>query len=71
MIAGEATELVAPAVVAPGDVIEDPVAPRWLTVTQVQTAPQGRGGLFCFYGDGPDDRIAFEGADVVTRRKTR
>jgi hypothetical protein len=71
MMAGEATELVAPEVVGPGDVIEDPVAPRWLTVTQVQTAPEGRGGLFSFYGDGPYDRITFEGADVVTRRKTR
>ncbi|MCW2557295.1 MAG: hypothetical protein JWP55_1259 [Mycobacterium sp.] len=69
MIVQESTEQVAPSVVAPGDVIEDPAAPRWLTVTQVRTSAGANGGLFHFFGNGPDDRITFEGIDAVTRRR--
>ena len=65
------TELVAPTEVHKGDVIEDPVSPRWMTVSQVQMVSDLGNGTFGFYGDSPDDRLTFEASDLVKRQKAR
>ena len=69
MTSHESVELVVPTRIVKGDVIEDPVGQRWLTVNDVQIQGTG-GGAYSLYGEGPDDRVTFEGSEVV-KRKTR
>ena len=58
----------APTEIGQGDVIEDPVGHRWLTVHDVRMLTDADGGAYSFYGDGPDDRITFVGDELVKRR---
>ena len=62
------TEMVAPTEIANGDVIEDPVGHRWLTVTSIQMLSDSGSGVFSFYGGGPDDRVTFQGNEKVIAR---
>tara|TARA_B100002051_G_scaffold65085_1_gene61719 strand:+ start:282 stop:497 length:216 start_codon:yes stop_codon:yes gene_type:complete len=61
-------ETVAPAEIRKGDVIADPAASRWLTVSEIQLMEDTHAGTYRFFGDGPDDRVAFEEDEQVTRR---
>ena len=72
------TELVAPAQIVVGDVIQDDTAGHCLTVTEVQTmgkTPAGVDGdsggrrVFSFYGAGPEDRMTVEETERVRRHK--
>jgi hypothetical protein len=69
MAVDEATELVAPTEITEGDVIQDELGKRWLTVNDIRIVSEEDGGLFSFYGEGPDDRVTFEGHERVRRRK--
>jgi hypothetical protein len=61
-------EYVAPTDVSEGDVIEDAVGDRWITVTTIQMSSDAATGSFSFYGGGPDDRVTFAGSELVKRR---
>lgn len=61
-------ETVAPSEIRRGDVIADPAANRWLTVNEIQLMEDAHAGAYRFFGDGPNDRVAFEGDEQVTRR---
>lgn len=61
-------ETVAPSEIRKGDVIADPAANRWLTVSEIQLMEDTHAGTYRFFGDGPDDRVAFEENEQVTRR---
>ncbi len=71
-------EQISPAAVQEGDVIEDPRGNRWITVTEVQvlgSAESGGGGgqdgrVFNFFAGEPDDRVSFEEAETVHRRRS-
>lgn len=65
----DGVEMVTPTVIAEGDVIEDPVGRRWITVHAIQMITDADTGAYSFYGDGPDDRVTFEGDELVTRKK--
>jgi hypothetical protein len=65
---GQSVEMVAPTQIVKGDVIEDPVGHRWLTVHDVQLLTDAGGGAYGFYGKGPDDRVTFEEGEVVKRK---
>ena len=67
--APESVELVPAPQIAPGDVIEDPVGRRWMRVHDVQVLTQAVSGAYSFYGTGPDDRITFEGDELVRRKR--
>ncbi|MCU1657407.1 MAG: hypothetical protein JWO57_2063 [Pseudonocardiales bacterium] len=69
MSADEATELVSPTQVREGDVIQDEVGKRWLAVKDIRMISEADGGVYSFDGDGPDDRVTFEGHDRVRRKK--
>ena len=69
MAAEDATELVAPTEVAEGDVIQDELGRRWMTVNDIRVVSEADSGVFSFYGEGPDDRVTFEGTERVRRRK--
>jgi hypothetical protein len=69
MVPEESTESVAPDQIAEGDVIADQLGKRWLTVTEIQIVSDARGGVFSFYGNGPDDRVTFEASERVRRKK--
>lgn len=62
----EQTESVPPEAIEDGDVICDQLGQRWLTVSEITVDDSH---MFAFYGDGPDDRMAFEKSELV-RRKT-
>ena len=64
MTASPQIDVVAPADITEGDVIEDPVGGRWLKVNEIQMLTDAHS----FYGEGPDDRVTFEGDEVVNRR---
>ena len=61
-------ETVAPSEIRKGDVIADPAANRWLTVNEIQLMEDAHAGGYRFFGEGPDDRVAFEEDEQVTRR---
>lgn len=61
-------ERVDPQRIAKGDVIKDPADDRWLTVGEVTMTSAARTGMYSFYGEGPDDRVTFEGDELVSRR---
>ncbi|WP_425004297.1 hypothetical protein [Mycolicibacterium sp. S3B2] len=61
-------ETVAPSEIRKGDLIADPAANRWLTVSEIQLMEDAHAGTYRFFGDGPDDRVAFEENEQVTRR---
>lgn len=61
-------ELVEPAAIRKGDVIADPAVGRWLTVHEIQVMEDAHAGGYRFFGDGPNDRIAFEQGERVRRR---
>jgi hypothetical protein len=63
-----AVEQVDPRRITKGDVIKDPAADRWLTVGEVTMISAAKTGAYSFYGSGPDDRVTFEGHELVTRR---
>jgi hypothetical protein len=63
-----AVETVDPRRIVKGDVIKDPVADRWLTVGEVTMFSAADCGSYRFYGSGPDDRVSFDGDELVTRR---
>lgn len=63
-----AVEKVDPRRIVKGDVIKDPAADRWLTVHEVTMISAAVTGVYGFYGSGPDDRVTFEGHELVTRR---
>jgi hypothetical protein len=65
----DTTEQVSPTEITKGDEIADQLGARWLTVSQVQVASAVNGGVFCFYGGGPDDRVTFEGHELVKRQR--
>ncbi|BBZ36045.1 hypothetical protein [Mycolicibacterium confluentis] len=62
-------EHVAPTEIREGDVIEDPVGNRWVTVHAIQLSSDSASGSYSFYGTGPDDRVTFNGSESVTRQK--
>lgn len=64
----DSVELVDPDQIRKGDVIADPAASRWLTVHEVQVMEDQNAGAYRFFGDGPDDRVAFEPGERVKRR---
>lgn len=68
MVVQERTEEVPASEITKGDEIADELGARWLKVSQVQVASAANGGVFCFYGDGPDDRATFEGHERVRRK---
>jgi hypothetical protein len=68
-MAAEEMERVAPTEIAEGDVIQDELGKRWLTVNEIQVASDDDRGVFSFYGEGPDDRVTFEGDERVVRKK--
>ncbi len=70
MTADEATETVAPKHIHQGDVIADELGTRWVTVNQVQFVSDADGGVYSFYGEGPGDRVTFEGHEQVRRKLT-
>lgn len=61
-------ETLAPSEIRKGDVIADPAGNRWLTVSEIQLMEDAHAGGYRFFGDGPDDRVAFEEDEQVTRR---
>jgi hypothetical protein len=63
------TESVTPEQVTEGDVIQDQLGERWLTVSEITVESTGERRVFAFYGEGPDDRLSFEEAEQVLRRK--
>lgn len=63
------TEIVAPDRISEGDVIQDQLGRRWLQVREVAVDSAGDGGMYSFYGEGPEDRMTFEGTESVRRRK--
>jgi len=65
---GDREETVVPARIAKGDVIEDTVGKRWMKVTEVRIMSDSGPGVFSFYSGGPDDRLTFEGTELVTRK---
>ncbi len=60
--------MVPPTQIGKGDVIEDAVGHRWLRVQDIRLLTDADNGAFSFFGDGPDDRITFEGNELVKRR---
>lgn len=62
-------ELVAPTAIVKGDVIEDPAGGRWLTVTETKMLTDAADGAYSFYGSGPDDRVTYEGSELVKRKR--
>lgn len=67
-MAGEETETVAPSEITEGDVIQDQLGDRWLTVHEITVESNGDRRVFAFYGEGPEDRISFEESERVQRR---
>jgi hypothetical protein len=61
-------ERISPADVAPGDEIADELGARWMVVTSIRFVSNADGGLYCFFGTGPDDRATFDAHETVTRR---
>lgn len=68
MTASPQIDVVAPADITEGDVIEDPAGGRWLTVREIQVDASQHKEVFSFYGSGPDDRIAVAGTEKVRRK---
>lgn len=68
MTASPQVDVVAPADITEGDVIEDPAGGRWLTVREIQVDASHHKKVFSFYGSGPDDRIAVAGTEKVRRK---
>jgi hypothetical protein len=68
MASQDTMEEVAPTEIVEGDEIADELGMRWLTVKEIRVVTAAAGGLFSFYGDGPDDRATFEGHELVRRR---
>ncbi|MFA5709373.1 hypothetical protein [Mycolicibacterium sp.] len=62
-------ELVAPTDIVKGDVIEDPARRRWLTVHEIKMLTDAVDGAYSFYGSGPDDRVTYEGSELVRRQR--
>ncbi len=62
-------ELVVPTDIVRGDVIEDPARHRWLTVHEIRMLTDAVDGAYSFYGDGPDDRVTYEGSELVKRKR--
>ncbi|OBF25385.1 hypothetical protein [Mycobacterium sp. ACS4331] len=69
MSTDSSVEYVAPPEIRRGDVIEDPVGHRWVTVNGIQLSSDSASGAFSFYGTGPDDRVTFNGTESVKRQK--
>jgi hypothetical protein len=69
MVADAGTEMVAARQIAEGDVIEDQLGRRWLAVREVTVDADPPHSVYSFYGEGPDDRMTFEGTESVRRRK--
>jgi hypothetical protein len=69
MTVDEDTEKVAPTQVIEGDVIEDQLGKRRLAVREITVGSGSQGGVYSFYGEGPEDRITFEATESVRRRK--
>ena len=67
-VSGADVDTVVPADIRKGDVIADPVTNRWMTVNEIQLMEDAHAGTYRFFGDGPDDRVAFEENEQVTRR---
>ena len=65
----ERLELIEPAHLNEGDVVEDPAGGRWLTIQEIQVISTRGDGVFSFYGTGPDDRITVSGAQKLRRRR--
>jgi len=61
-------EHIPPAEVATGDVIADELGARWLVVTSIRFVSNADGGVYCFFGTGPDDRATFDAHETVSRR---
>jgi hypothetical protein len=68
-MAAEQTESVAPNQIVEGDVIQDQLGKRWLTVREITVESNDDRRVFGFYGEEPDDRMAFEESERVLRRK--
>jgi hypothetical protein len=68
-MAAEQTESVTPDRIAEGDVVQDQLGKRWLTVKEITVESNGDRRVFGFYGDGPDDRVSYEDNEHVRRRK--
>jgi hypothetical protein len=68
-MAAEDTESVAPNQITEGDVIQDQLGQRWLTVREITVESNDDRRVFGFYGEGPDDRMSFEESERVLRRK--
>ncbi|CAJ1586656.1 hypothetical protein [[Mycobacterium] wendilense] len=62
-------ELVVPTDIVKGDVIEDPARRRWLTVHEIRMLTDAVDGAYSFYGNGPDDRVTYEGSELVKRKR--
>jgi hypothetical protein len=61
-------ECISPAEVATGDEIADELGARWMVVTSIRFISNADGGVYCFFGTGPDDRATFDAHETVTRR---
>jgi hypothetical protein len=61
-------ERIAPAEVSAGDEIADELGARWMVVTSIRFLSNADGGVYCFFGTGPDDRATFDAHEDVTRR---
>ena len=68
MTASPQIDVVAPADITEGDVIEDPAGGRWLTVREIQVESLPHKDIFSFYGSGPDDRITVVDREIVRRK---
>ncbi len=66
----EGVDLVEPAAIRQGDVIADRAASRWITVHEIQVMEDAHAGTYRFFGEGPDDRVAFEDDELVKRKSS-
>ncbi len=65
----DSIEMVPPTDICEGDVIEDAVAQRWVTVRGIRMITDADAGAYSFYSNGPGDRVTFEGDELVTRKR--
>lgn len=57
-------ELIEPADINEGDVVDDPAGGRRLTIQAIQVISMKGDGMFSFYGAGPNDGITVSGAQT-------
>lgn len=68
MLTDTRVEMALPFRISTGDVIEDPIAGRWVTVDDICVLSGVGAGIYGFYNRGLDERLTFGGRELVKRR---